>query len=48
MTKNGRDRYILLDMREYEKEQAVISITTISLDSVKRQFQKNNRGMELI
>jgi prevent-host-death family protein len=26
LTKNGRGRYVLLDMREYEKQQAVIKL----------------------
>ncbi len=26
MTKNGRGRYVLLDMQEYEKQQAVIKL----------------------
>lgn len=28
LTKNGRGRYVLLDMREYEKQQAVIRLLT--------------------
>jgi antitoxin Phd len=26
LTKNGRGRYVLLDMREYEKQQAVVKL----------------------
>ena len=26
LTKNGRGRYVLLDMQEYEKQQAVINL----------------------
>lgn len=28
LTKNGRGRYVLLDMREYEKQQAVLKLVS--------------------